>query len=236
MLSQPRALRPTLLPAVARPATTPEASSPKRQRRRSRRSAGDTTPATTTTHREPRSRKSRAADGTECPPNAADWFVTAHKRLTGVKLGLHYDAVVAAWVRIEKASHFEEGDDWLLATNRSGPVSTWMRSKKATPKIPNIEAFVVAWQGWWDSLQPSWRTSRAMESGSLGGNTVERGRIGGACTPGVHTVLSALSPVCTCGAAWLRRTQACILHGRAAVCDVGWILEGMATYYERFKW
>ncbi|KAJ7814979.1 hypothetical protein B0H14DRAFT_3878509, partial [Mycena olivaceomarginata] len=53
-----------------------------------------------------------------------------------------------------------------------------------------------------------------MESGSLGGNTVERGRIGGACTPGVHTVLSALSPVCTCGAAWLRRTQACILHGR----------------------
>ncbi|KAJ7858937.1 hypothetical protein B0H14DRAFT_3631988 [Mycena olivaceomarginata] len=106
--------------------TTPEASSPKRQRRQSRRSAGDTTPATTTTHREPRSRKSRAADGTECPPNAADWFVTAHKRLMGVKLGLYYDAVVAAWVRIEKASRFEEGDDRLPATNRPGPVSTWM--------------------------------------------------------------------------------------------------------------
>ncbi|KAJ7751021.1 hypothetical protein B0H14DRAFT_3896881 [Mycena olivaceomarginata] len=216
--------------------TTPEASSPKRQRRQSRRSAGDTTPATTTTHREPRSWKSRAADGTECPPNAADWFVTAHKRLTGVKLGSHYDAVVAAWVRIEKASRFEEGDDRLPATNRPGPVSTWMRSKKATPKIPNIEAFVVAWQGWWDSLQPSWRTKQGDGKWKLGGQYGGKGADWGSLyTWGPHGVVSIVASLYM----WGRMTQedkSLYPAWEAAVCDVGWILEGMAIYYERFKW
>ncbi|KAJ7877125.1 hypothetical protein B0H14DRAFT_2342452, partial [Mycena olivaceomarginata] len=122
------------------------------------------------------------------------WFVTAHKRLTGVKLGLHYNAVVAAWVRIEKASRFEEGDDRLPATNRPGPVSTWMRSKKATPKILNIEAFVVAWQGWWDSLQPSWRTKQGDAKWKLGGQYGGKGADWGSLyTWGPHGVVSIVA-------------------------------------------
>ncbi|KAJ7800486.1 hypothetical protein B0H14DRAFT_3490662 [Mycena olivaceomarginata] len=44
-----------------------------------------------------------------CPTGAPTWFVDARRQMTAVGLGCHFDALLAAWTRIEDASRFEQG-------------------------------------------------------------------------------------------------------------------------------
>ncbi|KAJ7742483.1 hypothetical protein DFH07DRAFT_964526 [Mycena maculata] len=95
------------------------------------------------------------------PPKALPWFVNAHAQVTRVHLGPHFNAVVAAWIRVEASSRYEQGPTNLPNKSRPQQVTAWIGSGRSArgcdTSVPNPEAYAVTWQKWWDSLQPAWR-------------------------------------------------------------------------------
>ncbi|KAJ7484892.1 hypothetical protein B0H11DRAFT_1648010, partial [Mycena galericulata] len=98
----------------------------------------------------------------ECPPKAAEWFVHALGQMTQKDLGGHFNAVLAAWIRLEKACRWETPNHYLSAKGRPEQVTKWIaaaRGRKApAPAVTNVAAYAKGWWIWWDSLQPEWRT------------------------------------------------------------------------------
>ncbi|KAJ7301786.1 hypothetical protein DFH08DRAFT_723825 [Mycena albidolilacea] len=177
-----------------------------------------------------------SVNSTDCPSTAPQWFAKAHQHVTQVDLGAHYNAVLAAWIRMEKASRFEQGQDKLPAKGRPPSISVWMRAKVSPPKIGDVSAFATAWQQWWDSLQPGWRTKRSDGSWKVedgyGGKGEEWGDL---YTWGPYGVASVVAGLYMWGFA-VRDDITLRAAWEAASSDVGWVLEGMAAYYERFNW
>ncbi|KAF7335586.1 hypothetical protein MVEN_02212900 [Mycena venus] len=139
-----------------------ESSAKKRGRPRRSATEGGSVTSTLSQRRNARTLKGLdSVNSTDCPSTAPQWFAKAHQHVTQVDLGAHYNAVLAAWIRMEKASRFEQGQDKLPAKGRPSSISTWMRAKVSPPKIGDVTAFAAAWQQWWDSLQPGWRTKRS---------------------------------------------------------------------------
>ncbi|KAJ7702734.1 hypothetical protein B0H17DRAFT_862322, partial [Mycena rosella] len=99
-----------------------------------------------------------------CPAKAANWFVAAHAAMTKQELGCHFDAAVVAWTRLEDVSRFEKksGPNKLPTKERPKQVGAWImlgRGKAgAKTTVGDPGAYTVEWQGWWDSLQPEWRS------------------------------------------------------------------------------
>ncbi|KAJ7801523.1 hypothetical protein B0H14DRAFT_2615197 [Mycena olivaceomarginata] len=102
-----------------------------------------------------------AADLLACPASAPAWFVDARGDITREGLGPHYNAVIAAWTRMEQASRFEQGPTNLTSKGRPKQVGAWITNARGkhgtTPAVPDLATYAVEWQGWWDSLQPEWR-------------------------------------------------------------------------------
>ncbi|KAJ7430536.1 hypothetical protein B0H11DRAFT_1763961 [Mycena galericulata] len=175
-----------------------------------------------------------------CPSKAAEWFVDAHAAMTRQDLGCHFDALVAAWMRLEIASKYAQAPTNLPSKGRPKQVGAWIaaaRGKRGTadPKVTDPAKYTVEWQGWWDALQPKWRQKDADGRWSTTG---EYGKDGSEWGPlyqwGVNGTLSLLASLYFWG---------CAVHGdadlevswEAAVLDVSWMLEGMAVYYEKFN-
>ncbi|KAK6969474.1 hypothetical protein R3P38DRAFT_2814299 [Favolaschia claudopus] len=71
-----------------------------------------------------------------CPPNAAKWFSDAYALMTADDLGCHYNALIAAWTRMEAASRFEKGPTNLPHRLRPQQVSTWItRGRRDAPPV-----------------------------------------------------------------------------------------------------
>ncbi|KAJ7457539.1 hypothetical protein B0H11DRAFT_1738317 [Mycena galericulata] len=173
-----------------------------------------------------------------CPPKAPEWFVEGHAAITKVDLGPHFDALVAAWTRLEAASCFQNGPTNLPSRGRPKQVGTWIaggRGKRGKePKVTDPAAYAVEWQAWWDSLQPAWR-----EKGLDGRWSWETGygadnEWGALMQWGVNGSLSILASLYFWGCAVVDDPAGRVAWD-AAACDVGWMLEGLALYYEKFK-
>ncbi|KAJ7750538.1 hypothetical protein B0H16DRAFT_1266714, partial [Mycena metata] len=101
-----------------------------------------------------------------CLPRAPEWFMYAHAEMTRRKLGAHFNALLAAWARIEAASRFEQSGGALSKQQRPEQVSRWIqcgRGRKgrldtAVLNPAQYEAqYKAQWWAWWGSLQPTWR-------------------------------------------------------------------------------
>ncbi|KAJ7156552.1 hypothetical protein C8R43DRAFT_883837, partial [Mycena crocata] len=175
-----------------------------------------------------------------CPAKAAQWFVDAHAEMTKEDLGPHFNAVVAAWTRMEAASKYKAGPTLLPTKGRPVQVTNWInrgqRGKRhCDTTVADPEAYEQQWQGWWDSLQPGWRT---LDGDGCWSKTEygEQGKEWGALYQwGVNGTLSVLASLYFWGYA-VRSDSTRRLPWEAAVNDVAWMLEGMATYYEKFKY
>ncbi|KAJ7837457.1 hypothetical protein B0H13DRAFT_2368128 [Mycena leptocephala] len=62
----------------------------------------------------------------QCPTKAAPWFIHAHEQVTKEHLGCHFNAVLAAWIRVEAASKYESGPTTLSKTGRPEIITTWI--------------------------------------------------------------------------------------------------------------
>ncbi|KAJ7789261.1 hypothetical protein B0H14DRAFT_2180955, partial [Mycena olivaceomarginata] len=100
-----------------------------------------------------------------CPASTLPWFVDAQRDLMKMRLGPHFEAVLAAWTWIEDASQFEQGPTNLPSKFRPKQVTTWIsnaRGKRGeTPAVADLRQYGVEWKTWWDLLQPEWREKAA---------------------------------------------------------------------------
>ncbi|KAJ7126221.1 hypothetical protein C8R44DRAFT_618328 [Mycena epipterygia] len=173
-----------------------------------------------------------------CPARAAPWFVEARAQLTKSDLGCHFNALLAAWTRLEDVSRYEHSGKNLSATLRPSQVTAWITSArgaraKADLVVKDATAYAGVWQSWWDSLQPEWRIKGAdgrWETEEYGGGGEEWGPL---YRWGVNGTLSLLAALYFWGCNV--RDESEVVVWEAAVTDVLWMLEGMAKYYEKFN-
>ncbi|KAJ7666212.1 hypothetical protein DFH06DRAFT_985083 [Mycena polygramma] len=182
-----------------------------------------------------------ASQTPKCPAGAAQWFTQAHSQVTKEDLGCHFHAVLEAWTRMEAAAKYESSTVKLPKTHRPAQVDTWIsraRGKRpADTTVHNPAAYAVGWQKWWDSLQPKWRTKDADGSWSTsdpygGPNSQEWGNL---YTWGANGTLSVVVSLYFWGVAVSQSEGEAQSLWEKAVLDVGWMLEGMAIYYEKFN-
>ncbi|KAJ7820348.1 hypothetical protein B0H14DRAFT_2345062 [Mycena olivaceomarginata] len=153
-------------------------------------------------------------------------------------LGCHFDALLAAWTRIEDASRFEQGPTNLPHKGRPKQVGNWVSSSRGKKlydaSIPDIGEYAKIWQNWWDSLQPAWR-KRAQDgtwkTGEYGGGGREWGSL---YQWGVNGTLNIVASLYFWGVAIAGNPDLGLKVWEAGVADVTWMLEGMAAYYELF--
>ncbi|KAJ7176155.1 hypothetical protein C8R43DRAFT_872655 [Mycena crocata] len=172
-----------------------------------------------------------------CPAKAATWFVEAHRSMTGLDLGCHFHALLAAWIRIEDASRFEEGPHKLSSRARPKEVGTWINGRRVKiPVVKKVGTYAVAWRSWWDTLQPGWRKlgpdGRWLVTDTYGADGKEWGPL---FRWGINGTLSIVASLYIWGCALSdTSTDSCTLW-EMEVHDAVWMLEGLATYYEMWK-
>ncbi|KAJ7115515.1 hypothetical protein C8R43DRAFT_902660 [Mycena crocata] len=172
-----------------------------------------------------------------CPPKAQDWFIHAYGEMTRENLGAHYTAVLAAWIRLEAACRFENPAHKLSWKGRPDEVGQWIntaRGRKAPPPIvTDIPKFAAKFWGWWNSLQPEWRT-RGADGKWVRGETYGGKWDDNLLHWGINGTLSIVAALHFWGCAVVR-DPAHRADWEEAVNDVSWILEGLATFHEAFK-
>ncbi|KAJ7479909.1 hypothetical protein FB451DRAFT_1002730, partial [Mycena latifolia] len=96
-----------------------------------------------------------------CPGKAPEWFIHAQEQLTKQSLGGHFNAVLAAWTRIEAACAFATPSHKLSTKGRLDHMARWIAGacgrRSAVPVVTNPMRYAKEWWGWWDSLQLEWR-------------------------------------------------------------------------------
>ncbi|KAJ7164588.1 hypothetical protein C8R43DRAFT_946404 [Mycena crocata] len=127
----------------------------------------------------------------EFADNAPEWLRENVRVLTHIDLGCHYQSLVEALIRLEERMELgETGGTGIGRTKVARPtqVSSWIGAgrfgrpiafisftrtrespfqrglKRKTPYdagVTNLKTYGKSWQGWWDSLQPAWRTRAA---------------------------------------------------------------------------
>jgi hypothetical protein len=160
--------------------------------------------------------------------------------MTKEHLGCHFNAVLAAWIRVEAASKYESGPTTLSKTGRPEIITRWisrLRGKRACDTtIEDPAAYAVTWQGWWDTLQPKWRKKDADGAWSVtGGYGVNGNEWGPLYQWGVNGMLSLVASLFFWGCAVRQSDDEMYSLWEKAVLDVGWMLEGLAIYYEKFN-
>ncbi|KAJ7903971.1 hypothetical protein B0H13DRAFT_2334985 [Mycena leptocephala] len=177
---------------------------------------------------------------TPVPRGAAPWFIHAHEQVTKEHLGCHFNAVLAAWIRVEAASKYESGPTTLSKTGRPEIITTWisrLRGKRTCDtSIADPAAYAVTWQNWWDTLQPKWRKKDTDGAWSMTGGYGPNGNEWGPLYQwGVNGTLSLVASLFFWGCAVCQSDGEMYGLWEKAVLDVGWMLEGLAIYYEKFN-
>ncbi|KAJ6505488.1 hypothetical protein C8R45DRAFT_817264 [Mycena sanguinolenta] len=174
-----------------------------------------------------------------CPANAPEWFSQAREQVTAKYLGPHFNAVLAAWTRVEAACKFENPAHKLSPKNRPAMVGTWItgaRGKKQAPptvRMEEVPALELDFWKWWGSLQPEWRVKGANGSWVIGeeyGGEWEDALLHW----GVNSTLSVVACLFFWGCAVCESSDLCA-RWETAVHDVAWILAGLAVFHEKFN-
>ncbi|KAJ7145440.1 hypothetical protein C8R43DRAFT_890497 [Mycena crocata] len=160
--------------------------------------------------------------------------------MTKVDLGCHFQALLTAWTRIKDASRFEHGPQNLSSSGRPTELKTWIAYKWGktgpNPIVTDPSAYTSKWQGWWDTLQPAWRekddTGVWVAQGAYGPDGKEWGEL---YRWGVNGTLTIVAYLYFWGIAVINDTGDLKPAWVAAVNDVCWTLEGLATFYEMFN-
>ncbi|KAJ7758930.1 hypothetical protein DFH07DRAFT_741385 [Mycena maculata] len=159
--------------------------------------------------------------------------------MTREDLGPHFRAVVAAWMRAEAASKFMQGPTNLPSKGRPKQVGAWITSARGkrgcNTSVANLALYAVEWQNWWDSLQPNWRSRGADGAWTVGTSYGKDGKEWGHLLQwGVNGTLSIVASLYFWGCA-VREDDVAKIRWETAVTDVGWMLEGLALYYEMWN-
>jgi hypothetical protein len=102
------------------------------------------------------------------PADAQKWFISAYHQISQQDLGDSFNALLRAFVEIERRYGWEQGAKLgLSVTNRPVAVADWIAAGRGGrggpqangrgPEIGNLGAFGKAWWHWWEGLQPDWR-------------------------------------------------------------------------------
>ncbi|KAJ7707284.1 hypothetical protein B0H16DRAFT_1746505 [Mycena metata] len=177
------------------------------------------------------------------PENAPDWLRTSVADLTKVDLGCHYASVVAALIRVEAASRYDDDGSRLPAATKGAQVrpkviSAWVRGGRGTksktqPTVDSISKFVAEWNGWWDSMQPAWRERNRQGRWRVDPPYRKEWDWGVLDTYGVNGILSAVAGIYFWGVAVLSGSEDDIARWDTAVQDVVWVLEGLESTFKQ---
>ncbi|KAJ7179737.1 hypothetical protein C8R46DRAFT_886978, partial [Mycena filopes] len=166
------------------------------------------------------------------PDGAPSWLRESITNLAATSLGPSFKPVLEAVIRVEEAHKFKPVNGKKMnSTGRPDVVSVWVKGGRGS-KFANYPA---VWQGWWDSLQPSWRKRDARGRWEIGGEygtdwtTLDH--------PGANGVLNLAASLYF----WGRQAQEMRAKEgeewfssqwqkwEAAVHDVTWMLDGLDT-------
>ncbi|KAJ7755925.1 hypothetical protein B0H16DRAFT_1458450 [Mycena metata] len=120
------------------------------------------------------------------------------------------------------------------------PISRgWKGDNTAVVDLADLATYAVGWQLWRDLLQPEWRTKdkgrRWHMVHDFGVRSRRQRHVGPVVQVGVNGTLTIVASLYFCGLG----VQAADTNAQGvwekAVVDVGWILEGLALFYEKFN-
>ncbi|KAJ7030236.1 hypothetical protein C8F04DRAFT_961982 [Mycena alexandri] len=177
------------------------------------------------------------SDPPPCPPTAPDWFRNGHAEVTRCNLGAHFNALLAAWTRIEAASRFENSAGAITKHLRPEQVNRWIhcgRGRKGRPDmtVRNPAEYGRQWWAWWDTLQPAWRGKDSagawLIAGSYGKEWDEL------MFWGQNGVLSVVASLYFWGCA-VQENVELVGDWEVAVNNAAWVCEGLALFHEAFK-
>ncbi|KAJ7673342.1 hypothetical protein DFH06DRAFT_979254, partial [Mycena polygramma] len=172
-----------------------------------------------------------------CPAKAPEWFLHARTQLTQVNLGAHFNAVLDAWTRIELACSFANPKhDALPKTGRPKQVDKWITAargrRRADTLVKNPGQYEQQFWGWWDSLQPKWRSKEVDGSWVVGG---AYGKDWDSLSYwGENGLLSVAAALYFWGCA-VQYEDGLLERWERAVGDTCWVFEGLALFHEGFK-
>ncbi|KAJ7642310.1 hypothetical protein DFH06DRAFT_1137331 [Mycena polygramma] len=128
------------------------------------------------------------------------------------------DAIVAWWA-FEASTKFVSPVRGFAADGRPSEIQTWIKYARATrPEIKNSTQFVEKWQGWWKSINPSWRLQDGvLVKESEGSWDVMR-------KPGSNGFLGVLACL-----KWWREEKGSTSEWADALADVTWVLRTLLT-------
>nr|GAT45798.1 predicted protein [Mycena chlorophos] len=171
------------------------------------------------------------------PADAPLWFSQTYTRVVGRNLGPGFNAVLNAWVRIEVASRFLDSDEGLVVKGRPAVLTRWLRATSESgdlPEVENVASFRATFTRWCDGMQPNWRQRDSSKRWIIGGTYGAKGREWGALyTWGSNGLVAVVAGLFIWGCAAQGTTHE--VAWTQAVDDAGWIMEGMAAYYELFN-
>ncbi|KAJ7040189.1 hypothetical protein C8F04DRAFT_1178284 [Mycena alexandri] len=177
------------------------------------------------------------------PEKAPDWLHTSVADLTKVDLGCHYASVVAALIRVEAASRYDDDGSQLPAGTKGAQarpkvISAWVRGGRGTksktqPTVESISKFVTEWNGWWDSMQPAWRERNGQGRWRVDPPYRKEWDWGVLDTYGVNGILSAVAGIYFWGVTVRSGSEDDIARWDTAVQDVVWVLEGLESTFKK---
>ncbi|KAJ6490425.1 hypothetical protein C8R47DRAFT_977341, partial [Mycena vitilis] len=109
----------------------------------------------------------------------------------------------------------------FTADGRPSEIQTWIKYARATrPEIKNSVQFIEKWQGWWKSINPSWRLQDGvLVKKSEGAWDVMR-------KPGSNGFLGVLACL-----KWWREEKGSTSEWADALADVTWVLRTLLTRF-----
>ncbi|KAJ7741396.1 hypothetical protein DFH07DRAFT_705624, partial [Mycena maculata] len=164
-----------------------------------------------------------------CPANAAEWFIHSRDSMMKVNLGVHFNAMLAAWTRLETACGFENQKVTLPSKGRPEQVGRWItaargRRNQPDPVVHDTEKYGIQWWRWWDSLQPEWRTKEPdRKTWVVGG---EYGADWDSLAYwGVNGLLSVVASLYFWGCAVAGEEEETVEEWECAINNVAWMME-----------
>ncbi|KAJ7887728.1 hypothetical protein B0H13DRAFT_1627396, partial [Mycena leptocephala] len=168
------------------------------------------------------------------PGSAPRWITDSVAWLSTQDLGCHYTALLAALVKLETVFGFDEETYGALPSEgRPVQLHDWIRTgctrSKKIPVVLDVAKYADEWQGWWDSLQPEWRTKTRNGKWMVGGDASYGGNTewGVLDRPGPNGCLSVVASLYFWGVC--EQPAAVKERWMDSVQDVSWILEGLTA-------